>query len=148
MSFSVRRNAKSPNTNPMIPNTSTASFPPESYKVTATLYIRNRNNWSMHMGESASMGDLACSQSIDVILIPTGRMALTHWRLRANLLWATERTFCKFEEPFATHLRLKLPTSTLARLRSNFFLHPLQREEMLRSIDKRIIFIRKPSCAL
>ena len=67
------------------------------------------------MGESASMGDLACSQSIDVILTPTGRMALTQWRLRWNLSCATERSICKLEEPFETHPRLKLPTSTLAR---------------------------------
>lgn len=68
----------------------------------------------MHMGGSASMGDLACSQLIDIILTPTGRMAVTQWRLRSNLSWATERSICKFEEPFETHLRLKLPTSTLA----------------------------------
>ena len=68
------------------------------------------------MGESASMGDLACSHSIDVILTPTGRMALTQWRLRSNLSWATERSICKFEELFETHLRLKLPTSSLERV--------------------------------
>ena len=60
--------------------------------------------------------DSACSQSMDVILTPTGKIAVTQWRLRSNLSGATERSICKVEEPFETHLKLKLPTSTLERV--------------------------------
>ena len=60
-----------------------------------------------------------------------------------KLTGATERSICKVEEPFETHLKLKLPTSTLERvpLQSN-----LRLMDKLQSIDnyefRRILMVR------
>lgn len=94
------------------------------------------------------MGDLACSQSKGVILTPKGRMAVTQRRLRSNLARATEQSVCEFKGACGTYVRLKLPTSTLARLCSGSCLRPLQQENLLHSIHKRVVFIRKPSRGL